>query len=352
MENETGSQPLTPVSELGEFGLIDRLTAGVKIYHPETVRGVGDDTAVLDAGDHYLLVTKDLLVEGVHFDMIYTPLRHLGYKAIAVNLSDIYAMNGTPQQVFVGLAVSAKYSVEALDELYSGMRLACDRYRVDLAGGDTTLCPAGMMLSITAVGRVQKERVVYRGGAAENDLLCVSGDLGAAYMGLLVLEREKQVFRVNPEFQPDISAYSYVLERLLKPEAGRLTVEKLSEAGVLPTSMIDVSDGLASEVLHLCKGSGTGAVIYEDKIPVHREMAAVAHEFKIDPTTAVLNGGEDYELLFTVKPSHYEKIKEVAGFSIIGYITGKGEKAMLVTTSGQQVEITAQGWDSFRPKSS
>ena len=339
---------LTPVSSIGEFGLIDRLTARVKTHHRSTVRGVGDDTAVIDAGSHYVLLTKDLLVEGVHFDMVYTPLRHLGYKAVTVNLSDIYAMNGTPEQLLVGLAVSSKYSIEALEELYAGMQLACDRYQVDLAGGDTTICPSGMMLSITAMGRVDKDQVVYRGGASENDLLCVSGDLGAAYMGLLVLEREKQVFKVNPDMQPDISQYAYVLERQLKPEAARQTIELLKEAGVMPTSMIDVSDGLASEVMHLCKQSGLGAVIYEDKLPVHREMAAVAHEFKIDPTTAVLSGGEDYELLFTIQPSHYEKIKELAGITPIGHMTAKGEKALLVTASGQQTELTAQGWDSFR----
>jgi len=346
--NKISSRKLTPVSALGEFGLIDRLTAKLRVGHPETVRGVGDDTAVLDFGKYYTLVTKDLLIEDIHFDIVYTPLRHLGYKAITVNLSDIYAMNGEPLQVLVGLAVSSKYSVEGLDELYSGMAYACERYGVDLAGGDTTLCPSGMMLSITVVGRVEKDRVVYRGGASENELICVSGDLGAAYMGLLVLEREKHVFKVNPGMQPDLGRYAYVLERQLKPEAGRHTIQKLSDAGVLPTSMIDISDGLASEVLHLCRHAQRGAVIYEEKIPVNREMATVAHEFGIDPSTAALNGGEDYELLFTIKPSHYEKIKEVEGITPIGHMTGSNEKAVLITTSGQQVEITAQGWDSFR----
>lgn len=341
-------QKLTPIGEIGEFGLIDRLTSHARVHHDSTIMGVGDDTAVIDCGDHYALLTKDLLVEGVHFDPVYTPLRHLGYKAVTVNLSDIYAMNGLPQQILVGLAVSSKYTVEALDALYAGMALACDHYGVDLVGGDTTLCPAGMMLSITAMGRVDKDRVVYRSGGAVNDLLCVSGDLGAAYMGLLVLEREKQVFKVNPGMQPDIGRYAYVLERQLKPEAGRHTIEILARAGVLPTSMIDISDGLASEVLHLCRHAQLGAVLYEEKIPVAREMAAAAHEFNIDPTTAALSGGEDYELLFTIKPSDYEKVKEMEGITTVGHLTDKGSSARLITTSGQEVALTAQGWDSFR----
>lgn len=339
---------LTPISSIGEFGLIDRLTARAKTHQDTTICGVGDDTAVIDTGESFTLATKDLLVEGIHFDLVYTPLRHLGYKAVVVNLSDIYAMNGIPQQVLVGLAVSSKYPIEALEELYEGMAMACDRYQVDLVGGDTTLCPSGMMLSITAIGRVAKDKVVYRGGSSEHDLLCVSGDLGGAYMGLLVLEREKQVFKANPEMQPDIGNYAYVLERQLKPEAGQKTIEALAEKAVLPTSMIDISDGLASEVMHLCRHAGLGAVLYEEKIPVHREMAAVAHEFNIDPTTAALSGGEDYELLFTIKPSDYEKIKDLADITPIGHMTEKGSTARLITTSGQEVALTAQGWDSFR----
>ena len=280
--------------------------------------------------------------------MVYTPLRHLGYKAITVNLSDIYAMNGTPKQVLIGLAVSSKYTLEALDELYEGMLLACNRYKVDLVGGDTTLCPSGMTLSVTAIGEVPKERITYRGGSAVNDILCVSGDLGAAYCGLLVLEREKQVFKVNPGMQPKISSYGYVLERQLKPEAGKHTIDKLLKAGVTPSSMIDVSDGLASEVLHLCKHASLGATVYEERIPVDSRMAATAHEFNIDPTTAALNGGEDYELLFTIKPSDYEKIKDLPEITTIGHMTEQQQGAQLITTSGQVVEIKAQGWDSFR----
>ncbi len=342
------SKPLTSLSSIGEFGLIDRLTGKVNTFHKETIKGVGDDTAVIDTGDRYTLVTKDLLVEGIHFDMVYTPLRHLGYKAVTVNLSDIYAMNGTPAQLLVGLAVSSKYTLEALDELYEGMMLACNHYKVDLVGGDTTLCPSGMTLSITAVGHVAKDRVTYRSGASENDLLCVSGDLGAAYFGLLVLEREKQVYRANPGMQPKINDYAYVLERQLKPEAGKHTVELLQKADIIPTSMIDVSDGLASEVLHLCKHAGLGVAIYEERIPVDSRMAATAHEFNIDPTTAALSGGEDYELLFTIKPSDYEKIKDLPGITPIGHMTAKNNGAHLITTSGQLIEIKAQGWDSFK----
>jgi thiamine-monophosphate kinase len=346
--NDSHSKPLTPLSSIGEFGLIDRLTEKVVTYHKQTIRGVGDDTAVIDTGPSYTLVTKDLLVEGIHFDMVYTPLRHLGYKAVTVNLSDIYAMNGTPMQILVGLAVSSKYTLEALDELYEGMMLACQHYKVDLAGGDTTLCPAGMTLSITALGQVSKERITYRGGASVHDILCVSGDLGAAYCGLLVLEREKQVYKVNPGMQPNINDYAYVLERQLKPEAGKHTTAMLQKAGVVPTSMIDVSDGLASEVMHLCKHSGLGVAVYEERIPVDSRMAATAQEFNIDPTTAALSGGEDYELLFTVKPSDYEKIKDMAEIKPIGHMTETSSGKQLITTSGQFVEISAQGWDSFR----
>jgi thiamine-monophosphate kinase len=344
------SKPLTPVSDFGEFKLIDHLTSQVKLHNKETIKGVGDDTAVISNGDRLTLVTKDLLVEGTHFDMVYSPLKHLGYKAIAVNLSDIYAMNGTPAQVIVGLAVSARYSVEALEELYAGMLLACDKYKVDMAGGDTTTCPSGMMLSITAVGYVDKDKVVYRKGAQLHDILCVSGDLGAAYCGLLVLQREKQVYKANPDMQPDISKYSYVIERQLKPEPQKDIVGLLDKAGVLPTSMIDISDGLSSEVMHLCRQSGLGATIYEERIPVDARMAQTAHEFGIDPTTCALSGGEDYELLFTVKPEAYEKIKDIPGITAVGHMTDVSQGQQLITTSGQQVALTAQGWDGFRSK--
>lgn len=342
--------PLTDIASLGEFGLIDRLTENIRIYHKETVRGVGDDTAVIGSGDTLSLVTKDLLVEGIHFDMIYTPLRHLGYKAVTVNLSDIYAMNGMPMQIIVGLAISSKYTLEALEELYEGMLLACNKYKVDMAGGDTTSSPHGMTLSITAIGQVHKDKLTYRGGASVTDILCVSGDLGAAYCGLLVLEREKAVYKANPEMQPAIKDYGYVLERQLKPEPRRDIVELLDKAGVVPTSMIDVSDGLASETLHLCKNSQLGATLFEDKIPVDRRMAQVAHEFQIDPTTAALSGGEDYELLFTVKPSDYEKIKDQPMISPVGFMTEEALGAQLITASGQQVKLRAQGWDALRQR--
>ncbi len=339
--------PLTPIASLGEFGLIDHLTSGLTIHHKETLKGVGDDTAVIDTGDMLTLITKDLLVEGVHFDMAYSPLKHLGYKAVTVNLSDIYAMNGLPRQILVGLAVSSKYSLEALEALYEGIRLACDKYQVDLIGGDTSIAPAGMTISITAIGQVARNKVVYRKGASVNDLLCVSGNLGAAYCGLLVLEREKMVYRANPDMQPQINDYAYVLERQLKPEAGKHTVELLGKSGVLPTSMIDISDGLASEVLHLCKHSALGASIYEEKIPVDSQTAATATEFNINPITAALSGGEDYELLFTIKPADYEVLKELPGISIIGYMTAREEGTNLITNAGHLTPLTAQGWDSF-----
>ncbi|MFN3554548.1 MAG: thiamine-phosphate kinase [Bacteroidales bacterium] len=337
----------TPLSSLGEFGLIDRLTGKVQLYNNGTLKGVGDDTAAIDGGDHILLLTKDLLVEGVHFNMIYTPLKHLGYKSIAVNLSDIYAMNGKPTQVIVGIAVSSRYTVEALEEIYEGMRLACEKFKVDLVGGDTTSSTSGLMISVTALGKVEKNRISYRSGAAENDLICVSGNLGGAYAGLLVLEREKQVFRANPNMQPDLNAFAYVLERQLKPEPRRDIVEKLQELNIVPSAMIDISDGLASEVLHICKNSAVGAVIYEEKIPIDMQTAGVAHDFRIDPTTFALSGGEDYELLFCISQADYEKIKDVEDISIIGHITSNPAQADLVSTSGNIIPISAQGWDSF-----
>lgn len=342
---------LTDISSLGEFGLIDHLTKNIKIKNAATLKGVGDDAAVIDAGNELVLVSKDLLVEGVHFDMVYTPLKHLGYKAVAVNLSDIYAMNGTPAQVIVGLAVSSRYSLEALEELYEGMLLACEKYGVDLVGGDTTASPSGMTLSITVLGHAPKEKVVYRSGAAVNDLICVSGSLGAAYCGLLVLKREKAAFKGNPTVQPELGSYEFVLERQLKPEPRRDVVERLANAGVMPSSMIDISDGLASEILHLCKNSGTGAVIYEEHIPVDQRTAAVAHEFNIDPATCALSGGEDYELLFTINQADYEKLKELEGISIIGHVADASQGAHLVSTSGQWIALTAQGWDGLRSKS-
>ncbi len=341
-------QKLTDISSLGEFGLIDRLTGSIKIHNEETVKGVGDDAAVIDNGGHMSIITKDLLVEGVHFDMMYTPLKHLGYKAVVVNLSDVYAMNAQAKQVIVGLAVSARYSLEALEELYAGMLLACEKYGIDLVGGDTTASPAGMMLSITAVGKAKKDSIVYRSGAKPGDILCVSGNLGAAYCGLLVLQREKQTYKANPDMQPGLDEYSYILERQLKPEARNDIIEMLQKAGVQPTAMIDISDGLASEVLHICKQSKTGATIFEEKIPVDRRMAQAAHEFNIDPTTCALSGGEDYELLFTVKQEDYPKIEALQDIHPVGYITAAAQGSNLITSSGQQIKLTAQGWDALR----
>ncbi len=346
--SENNERPLTDIASLGEFGLIDRLTKNARVQNKQTIKGVGDDAAVIDNGDMLTIVTKDLLVEGVHFDMVYTPLKHLGYKAVAVNLSDVYAMNAKPLQVVVGLAISSRYTLEALEELYEGMLLACERYQVDMVGGDTTTSPFGMTLSITAIGQAKKEDVVYRSGAKPNDILFVSGDLGAAYCGLLVLEREKQVYKANPDMQPSMENYAYILERQLKPEPRCDIIELLQKAGVKPTSMIDISDGLASEILHICNNSKTGATIYEEKIPLDHRMGQVAHEFNMDPTTCALNGGEDYELLFTISPADFEKIKDLEEMHPIGHITEAGEGANLFTSSGQLVKLTAQGWDHLR----
>jgi thiamine-monophosphate kinase len=339
----------THITNLGEFGLISRLTESIKLYHKETVKGVGDDTAVTDPGDgvHLTLLTKDLLVEGVHFNIMYTPLKHLGYKSVAVNLSDIYSMNGTPTHILAGIAVSSKYTVEALDEIYEGIKLACEKFKIDFIGGDTTSSQTGLFISITAIGKVEKGKIAYRSGAKAGDLICVSGNLGAAYAGLLVLEREKEVFKVNPDVQPDISRYNYVLERQLKPEPRKDIVELLQEKDIVPTAMIDVSDGLASEIKHICNESGKGAVIYEEKIPIDVQTATTAHEFNIDPTTFALNGGEDYELLFCIQQSDYEKIKDNELISIIGHITDNPGQAEMVSSSGSMISLKAQGWDSF-----
>jgi thiamine-monophosphate kinase len=336
------------VSELGEFGLIDHLTQNRKNIQKTTVQGVGDDTAVIDAGENYMLLTKDLLLEGVHFDLTYFPLKHLGYKAITVNLSDIFAMNGTPQQVLVGLGISSRFQVEALEELYSGIYLACERYGVDLVGGDTTSSLRGLFLSVTAVGTVAKDKLVYRGPALEGDLVCVSGDLGGAYAGLLVLEREKTVYKANPEMQPDLEGQDYILERQLKPEARADIVKMLDDLKIKPSAMIDISDGLGSEIKHICKHSDLGATIYEDKIPIDQKTYDTARSFKMDPTMYALNGGEDYELLFTIKSSEYEKVKNSQDITVIGHMTHKSNGINLITKSGPVVEIKAQGWDHLR----
>ena len=346
IENESPKR--TELSELGEFGLIDHLTADFKPINASTIKGVGDDAAVIDNGEYTTLVSKDLLIEGVHFDLSYTPLKHLGYKAAVVNISDIVAMNGTAEQLLVGISVSNRFPVEALDELYSGLRLACEKYKVDLVGGDTTSSVSGLFISVTAIGKAKKEDIVYRNTAQEHDLICTTGDLGGAYMGLLLLEREKQVFKVNPQMQPDLEGYDYVLERQLKPEARADVIDKLREAGIKPTSMIDISDGLASEVLHISKDSGLGCRIYESKLPIDVVTADVAAEFEIDPTTAAMNGGEDYELLFTVSVNDFDKVSAIEGIHVIGHMLEKAEGEYLISKGGSLYPIDAQGFNHMR----
>lgn len=338
----------TELGDLGEFALIDRLTEGFEVYNKNTAKGVGDDCAVIGTGKKKMLVTTDTLVEGVHFDMMYTPLRHLGYKAVAIALSDIAAMNGTPRQVLVSLAVSNRYSVEALEELYAGIRLCCKRYEVDLVGGDTTSSRMGMMISVTAVGEVDEEHITYRSGAHLHDLICVSGDLGSAYSGLLVLEREKVTYQANPNFQPDLESFDYVLERFLKPEPRTDIVKLLRKKGVVPTSMIDVSDGLASDMLHLCKQSKCGCEIYEERLPIDYQTTRICSELSNNmlPVSNALNGGEDYELLFTIAQSDYEKLKDCTEIHIIGHITEEGSPAVMVTPQNSTIQLVAQGWQS------
>ena len=337
----------TSLSELGEFGLIKHLTKNFAINCESTEKGVGDDAAVLEFGDMQVLVTTDLLVEGVHFDLSYMPLKHLGYKAVMVNLSDVYAMNGTATQITVSIAISNRFPLEAIEELYAGIQHACEKYNVDLVGGDTTSSTKGMLISITAIGQAKKEDIVYRNGAKPNDLLVVSGDLGSAYLGLQVLEREKQVFQSNPNSQPDLDEYSYLVERQLKPEARKDVVQFLKELEVKPTSMIDISDGLSSEIIHLCTQSEVGCDLYEDKIPLDPQMISTCEEFKIDSTTVALSGGEDYELLFTVSQEDFPKIKGNPNFTIIGHMTPKNEGMYLVTRGNQKIELVAQGWNSL-----
>lgn len=338
----------TELSSLGEFGLINHLAKAIEIKNPETIKGIGDDAAVLDNGENCTVVTTDMLLEGVHFDLTFHPLKHLGYKAIVVNLSDVYAMNAVPKQVVVGIGLSNRFSLEAVEELYVGMNLACKKYGVDLAGGDTTTSRSGLVISVTAIGVAKKEDVVYRNGANENDLICVTGDLGAAYLGLQLLNREKQVFLDNPKMQPDFTGNDYLLERQLKPEARKDLNEILKKAGVKPTSMIDISDGLASEIMHICTQSGKGCLIYESKIPIDQKTFDLALEFNIDPTVCALSGGEDYELLFTIPVTDYEKIREHADISIVGHITAKEEGFYMLDKSDGKHELRAQGWDAFK----
>lgn len=338
----------TELSELGEFGLIDHLSKKITLNSPHTLKGIGDDAAVLDALGKKALVSTDLLVEGVHFDLVYTPLKHLGYKAAAVNFSDMAAMNILPAQITVSIAISSKFSVEAIDEFYEGILLACKKYKVDLVGGDTTSSTSGLMISITVIGYADEEEIVYRSGAQEYDLICVSGDLGAAYAGLLLLEREKTVFEANPEMQPDLEGHDYVLERQLKPEARTDVIIALKEKGIKPTAMMDISDGLASEILHICKESNTGALLYPEKIPVDAQTAVLAETFNMQPLTLALNGGEDYELLFTISQKDYEIIKDIEGLYVIGHITDAASGVNMVQGDGSLLPVTAQGWNSFR----
>lgn len=340
----------TELSELGEFGLIDYLTNSIQLKNPTSIKGVGDDSAVLDYGNKQILVTTDLLIEGVHFDLTYVPLKHLGYKTAVVNFSDIVAMNGSPKQLLVGIGASNRFSVEALEEIYKGIYLACKTYKVDLVGGDTVSSPSGLFLSATAIGEAKADEIVYRNTAQKGDLVFVSGDLGAAYMGLMLLEREKHAFKADPNLQPDLEGNDYVLERQLKPEARTDVLKLLKGVGVKPTSMIDISDGLASEILHICIKSELGCNIYEDKIPIDMATVSVAREFEIDPTTCALNGGEDYELLFTISQSDFEKVKGIKGISVVGHITEKNEGYNLISRSGSLIPITAQGWDAFLKK--
>jgi thiamine-monophosphate kinase len=337
----------TSISQLGEFGLIDHLTKDFDIMQGSTVKGIGDDAAVLDFKDKKVVVSTDLLIEGVHFDLAYVPLKHLGYKAVVVNVSDICAMNARPTQITVSIAISNRFPLEALEELYKGIALAAEEYKIDVIGGDTTSSTTGLIISITALGEADETEIVYRSGAKVNDLLVVSGDLGAAYMGLQVLEREKQVFLVNPNSQPDLEAYTYLIERQLKPEARKDVRTLLHALEIKPTSMIDISDGLSSEILHVCKQSGVGCNLYEEKLPIDPQFINACEEFNIDSTTVAINGGEDYELLFTVAIEDFDKLKGSPDFTVIGHIVGENEGAHLITRANTKIPLKARGWNAL-----
>jgi thiamine-monophosphate kinase len=338
----------TELSTLGEFGLIKHIAQTVTLQNPETIKGIGDDAAVIDCGNNQTVITTDLLVEDVHFDLTYCPLKHLGYKAVVVNVSDVYAMNAQPKQVTISLALSNRFSLEAVEEFYHGVALACNKYGVDLIGGDTTTSNSGLLISVTAIGVAKADEIVYRNGAKDTDLICVTGDLGAAYMGLQLLKREKEVFKANPNMQPDFGGYDYLLERQLKPEAQKDVIAQLRIAQIKPTSMMDVSDGLASELHHICAQSNVGCRIYEDKLPIDVKTHNIAEEFDFNPTTAALNGGEDYELLFTIPITAFDAIKNIKDVHIIGHITDASAGLYLNTTSNQSFEIKAQGWDALK----
>ena len=337
----------TPIAQLGEFKLIEHLTDRFAVNQPSTIKGIGDDGAVLDFDDKRVVVSTDMLVEGVHFDLSYMPLKHLGYKAVVVNLSDLCAMNATPTHITVSLAVSNRFPLEAIEELFDGINLASRGYNIDVIGGDTTSSQKGLIISITAIGQANEDEIVYRNGAKEGELLVVTGDLGSAYMGLQVLEREKQVFQVNPNNQPDLDGYSYLIERQLKPEARTDIKELLQKLEVQPSAMIDISDGLSSEILHICKKSGVGCNLYEEKLPLDPQLINVCEEFNIDSTTVAINGGEDYELLFTIPIDDFEKIKANPNFSIIGHLTNENEGVHLITRANTKIPLKARGWDSI-----
>lgn len=338
----------TEIEKLGEFGLIKHLTQHIKLEQPSTLKGIGDDAAVLDFGKEQTLISTDMLLEGVHFDLAYTPFKHLGYKAIQVNLSDIYAMNGMASQVTVSIGLSSRFPLEVVEELYEGIQVACKKYGVDLVGGDTSASKQGLVISVTSIGHAAEKDICYRDGAQEGDLICVSGDLGGAYVGLQLLEREKQIFLENPNIQPDLEGKDYIVERMLKPESRKDVVEYLRSIKVKPTSMIDVSDGLASEIKHICTASNKGCQLYEEKIPIDQMTYDTARQFGLDPTVCALSGGEDYELLFTIKQSDYEKVKNSPDISIIGHITDAASGCQLISKSGNQHEIKAQGWNAFK----
>jgi thiamine-monophosphate kinase len=338
----------TELSSLGEFGLIDHLTKNIELQNVSSLLGVGDDAAVIDHFGKQTVITTDLLVEGVHFDLMYTPLKHLGYKSVVVNLSDIYAMNAIPTQIVIAIGISNRFSLEALDEFYEGVYAACATYGVDLVGGDTTSSQKGFIVSVTAIGEVAPDKYVKRGTAQKGDLICVSGDLGGAYVGLLFLEREKKIYRESPNVQPDLEGESYVIGRLLKPEARKDIIEFLAKSAIMPTAMMDISDGLSSEILHICKDSNLGCVLYEDKIPISEDMKNAAFKFEIDPTACALSGGEDYELLFTIPQSEYDKLTLNEQISVVGYMTDADQGTTIVTKGGSKHEITAQGWNHLK----
>ena len=340
----------TEISSLGEFGLIEHLTRNIEFQNASSVVGVGDDAAIIDHFGKQTVITTDLLIEGVHFDLMYTPLRHLGYKSVVVNLSDIYAMNATPTQITVSLGISNRFSVEALDEFYEGVYAACSKYGVDLVGGDTASSQKGFVISITAIGEVSPDKFVKRSTAREGDLLCCTGDLGAAYLGLIFLEREKKIFFESPDVKPDLEGEKYVIGRLLKPEAAKDAIEFFEKSSIMPTSMMDISDGLSSEILHICHDSSLGCVIYEEKIPVSDDTRNAAFKFELDPTACALSGGEDYELLFTISPSDHEKLVLNENISVIGYMTPPDQGKKIITKGGNKFDITAQGWNAFSAK--